>query len=162
MRPTQNGRFLDEERSGLNPEWTKMRTKSGEQGSAAIAFAFATFLVIFTAVTVYLFLAKPAWGWFPPPITEFGKQIDAQFHRTLIITGVVFVAAQLGLALALFRSRDRGQKARFFEGNSSLEFIWTLATIIMFVGLGLYGDHAWPQAPLQAAAPRHLQPDITH
>src|SRR5438445_7107543 len=116
-----------------------MRRKSGEQGSAAVAFTLATFLLIFTIVTVYLFVAK-IW-WFPPAISQFGTQIDEQFHRTLIITGIVFVLAQLGLALAIFRSRERGQKVSFFEGNSAMEFLWTLATIIMFVGLGLYGEH---------------------
>src|SRR5437879_6744517 len=136
--------FGDSVRSGLNPEWRKMRRKSGEQGSAAVAFALATFLVIFTIVTVYLFLAK-IW-WFPPAISDFGAQIDAQFHRTLIITVIVFVAAQIGLALAIFRSRDRGQKVSFFEGNSAMELIWTLATVIMFVGLGLYGEHASAEA----------------
>jgi cytochrome c oxidase subunit 2 len=119
------------------------------------------FLLIFTAVTVYLFSAKPTWGWFPPPITEFGKQIDAQFHRTLVITGVVFVLAQLGLALAIFGARDHGQKVTFFEGNSVMEFFWTLATVIMFVGLGLYGEHAWAEAHFQGAAPGALQVEIT-
>jgi cytochrome c oxidase subunit 2 len=138
-----------------------MTRKSREQGSAAIAFTFAIFLVIFTVVTVYLFLAKPAWGWFPPAITEFGKQIDAQFHRTLVITGVVFVVAQLGLALAIFRSRDHGQKVSFFEGNSAMELLWTLATVIMFVGLGLYGEHAWAEAHFQGAAAGALQVEIT-
>jgi cytochrome c oxidase subunit II len=136
-----------------------MRRKSGEQGSAAAAFTLATFLVIFTIVTVYIFLAK-IW-WFPPAISDFGNQIDAQFHRTLIITGIVFVAAQLGLALAIFRSRDRGQKASFFEGNSAMEFIWTLATVIMFVGLGLYGEHAWAEAHFIGAAPGALQLEVT-
>jgi cytochrome c oxidase subunit 2 len=141
------------------PEWRKMRRKGGEQGSAAVAFTLATFLVIFTIVTVYLFLAK-IW-WFPPAISDFGTQIDAQFHRTLIITGIVFVVAQLGLATAIFRYRDHGQKAIFFEGNSAMEFIWTLATVIMFVGLGLYGEHAWAEAHFQGAAPGALQLEIT-
>lgn len=136
-----------------------MRRKSGEQGSAATAFTLATFLTIFTIVTVYLFLAK-TW-WFPPAISAFGAQIDAQFHRTLIITGIVFIAAQLGLALAIFNSRDRGQKVSFFEGNSAMEFIWTLATITMFVGLGLYGEHAWAEAHFQGAAPGALQLEVT-
>ena len=136
-----------------------MRRKSGEQGSAAVAFTFATFLVIFTIVTVYLFLAK-IW-WFPPAISEFGHQIDAQFHRTLIITGIVFVLGQLGLALAIFRSRDQGQKVTFFEGNSAMEFIWTMATVIMFVGLGLYGEHAWAEAHFQGEAPGALEVEIT-
>ncbi len=141
------------------PERRKMTRKSEEQGSAAVAFTLATFLVMFTAVTVYLFLAK-IW-WFPPPITQFGTQIDDQFHRTLIITGVVFVAAQLGLALVIFRSRDHGQQVSFFEGNSTMEFVWTLATIIMFVGLGLYGEHAWAEAHFQGAAPGAVQVEVT-
>lgn len=136
-----------------------MRRKSGEQGSAAVAFTLATFLVIFTIITVYLFLAK-TW-WFPPAISDFGTQIDAQFHRTLIITGIVFVAAQLGLAWAIVRFRDHGQNASFFEGNSAMEFIWILATVIMFVGLGLYGEHAWAEAHFQGAAPGALQLEIT-
>ena len=136
-----------------------MKRKSGEQGSTAVAFTLALFLVVFTAITVYLFLAK-IW-WFPPAITAFGAEIDEQFHRTLLITGVVFVLAQLGLALAIFRSRDHGQKAAFFEGNSTMEFVWTLATIVMFVGLGLYGEHAWAEAHFQGAAPGALQVEIT-
>jgi cytochrome c oxidase subunit 2 len=136
-----------------------MIKKAGERGSAAVAFTFATFLVIFTGITVYLFLAK-IW-WFPPAITQFGTQIDAQFHRTLIITGIVFVLAQLGLAYAIYQSRDRGQRVSFFEGNSAMEFIWTLATVIMFVGLGLYGEHAWAEAHFQGAAPGALQLEVT-
>jgi cytochrome c oxidase subunit 2 len=138
-----------------------MKSRSGETGSTAVAFTMGVFLLIFTAVTVYLFSAKPTWGWFPPPITEFGKQIDAQFHRTLVITGVVFVLAQLGLAFAIFGARDHGQKVSFFEGNSVMEFFWTLATVIMFVGLGLYGEHAWAEAHFQGAAPGALQVEIT-
>lgn len=135
-----------------------MTRKRGEQGSAAVAFALATFLVIFTAITVYLFLAK-IW-WFPPAITQFGAEIDIQFHRTLVITGIVFVLAQLGLAYVIFQSRHR-QRASFFEGNSTMEFIWTLATVIMFVGLGLYGEHAWAEAHFQGAAPGALQLEVT-
>ena len=158
-RPSTRADHLIRVVAANRPEWRKMRRKSGEQGSAAVAFTLATFLVIFTIVTVYLFLAK-IW-WFPPAISDFGAQIDAQFHRTLIITGIVFVLAQLGLALAIFRSRDRGQKASFFEGNAVMEFIWILATVIMFVGLGLYGERAWAEAHFQGAAPGALQLEVT-
>lgn len=136
-----------------------MKRKSGEKGSTAVAFTFALFLVVFTAITVYLFLAK-TW-WFPPTITAFGAEYDAQFHRTLLITGTIFVLAQLGLALVIFRSRDHGQRVSFFEGNSTMEFVWTLATIVMFVGLGLYGEHAWAEAHFQGAAEGALQVEIT-
>jgi cytochrome c oxidase subunit II len=137
-----------------------MTRRNKEKGSA-VAFALGIFLVIFTFITVYLFLAKPSWGWFPPAITDFGNEIDAQFHRTLVITGIVFVLAQLGLALVVVRSRDRGQKVSFFEGNSTMEFVWTLATVIMFVGLGLYGEHAWAEAHFQGAAAGALQVEVT-
>ena len=42
-----------------------------------------------------------------------------------------------------------------------MEFIWTLATVIMFVGLGLYGEHAWAEAHFQGAAPGALQLEVT-
>jgi len=121
----------------------------------------ALFIVAFTFITVYLFAVHQVWRWFPPTITDFGLQIDEQFHRTLWITGVVFVLAQLGLAVAVFRFRDQGQKATFFEGNTTMEFVWTLATIVMFVGLGLYGEHAWAEAHFQGAAPGALLVEVT-
>ena len=136
-----------------------MERKNGNAGSTVVAFTFALLLVVFTVITVYFFVAK-TW-WFPDPISAFGYQIDSQFHRTLIITGVVFVLAQLGLALVIFRSRDRGQKVSFFEGNSTMELVWTLATVVMFVGLGFYGQRVWAEAHFQGAAPGALQVEVT-
>jgi cytochrome c oxidase subunit II len=138
-----------------------MKRHSPEAGSTITAFCLALFIVVFTFITVYLFAVHDVWRWFPPTITDFGSQIDEQFHRTLILTGVVFVLAQLGLAWAVYRFRDQGQKATFFEGNTRMEFVWTLATIVMFVGLGLYGEHAWAEAHFQGAAPGALQVEVT-
>src|SRR5580692_968903 len=101
-----------------------MLRRPSERGSTSIAFALAAFIIAMTIVTVYIFWAK-IW-WFPPAITNIGHEIDDQFGRTLLITGVVFVAAQFGLAYALFRFRDQGQKATYFEGNNTLEVVWTL------------------------------------
>jgi cytochrome c oxidase subunit II len=143
-----------------------MGRKNSESGSTTTAFLLSLFITIFTLATVYLFFSR-VWPftdvsvWFPPPISDFARQIDAQFHRTLIITGVVFVLAQLGLALAIFRFRDHGQKASHVEGNSTMEFVWTLATVVMFVGLGLYGEHAWAEAHFMGAAPGALVVEIT-
>jgi cytochrome c oxidase subunit II len=136
-----------------------MHRRIGEKGSTTIAFTLALIIVAFTAITVYIFAAK-VW-WFPPAISDFGTQIDSQFHRTLVITGIVFILAQLGLAWVIFRYRDQGRKVDFFEGNSPMEFIWTVATVILFVGLGLYGEHAWAEAHFQGAAPGALQVEVT-
>jgi cytochrome c oxidase subunit 2 len=136
-----------------------MLSRRPERGSTSVALAFAVFLVLMTGVTVYIFMAK-IW-WFPPAINDIGHEIDAQFARTFLITGVVFVAAQLGLALAIFKFRDRGQKASYFEGNNTMEIVWTLATVVLFVGLGLYARNAWAEVHFMGAAPGALQIEVT-
>jgi len=136
-----------------------MRRRRTERGSTSIAFSLAAFIVLMTVVTVYIFAAK-IW-WFPAPITDFGHEIDDQFMRTLIITGIVFVAAQFGLAIAIFRYRDRGQQASYFEGNNTLEVVWTLATIVLFVGLGLYARNAWAQVHFVGASQGALPIEVT-
>jgi cytochrome c oxidase subunit 2 len=136
-----------------------MLRKCTERGSTVVALSFAVFLVLMTAITVYIFMAK-IW-WFPPAITNIGHEIDAQFARTLLITGIVFVAAQFGLALAIYRFRDRGQKVAYFEGNNTMEIVWTLATVVLFVGLGLYARNAWAQVHFIGAAPGALPIEVT-
>jgi cytochrome c oxidase subunit 2 len=136
-----------------------MLSRRPERGSTSVALAFAVFLVLMTGVTVYIFMAK-IW-WFPPAINDIGHEIDAQFARTFLITGVVFVAAQLGLALAIFKFRDRGQKASYFEGNNTMEIVWTIATVVLFVGLGLYARNAWAEVHFMGAAPGALQIEVT-
>ena len=135
-----------------------MLRRRSERGSTTVALAFAVFLVLMTVVSVYLFMAKT---WFPPAITDFGHEIDAQFTRTFIITGIVFVLAQFGLALAIFKFRDRGQKVAYFEGNNTMEIVWTLATVVLFVGLGLYARSAWAEVHFQGAAPGAIPIEIT-
>jgi cytochrome c oxidase subunit 2 len=136
-----------------------MLRRSPEKGSTTVALAFAIFLVVMTVITVYIFWAK-IW-WFPPAITDFGHEIDAQFMRTLIITGVVFVAAQFGLAFAIYKFRDQGQKAAYFEGNNTMEIVWTLATVVLFVGLGLYARSAWAEVHFMGASEGALPIEIT-
>jgi cytochrome c oxidase subunit 2 len=141
------------------PGAEKMLSRRTESGSTSVAFAFALFLTFMTLATVYIFWAK-IW-WFPPAITDFGHEIDNQFTRTFVITGIVFVAAQLGLAYAIFKFRDRGQKATYFEGNNTMEIVWTLATVVLFVGLGLYARNAWAEVHFMGAAPGSLQIEVT-
>lgn len=139
-----------------------MQKRSREAGSTAIALIFSLFILFLTAVTVYLFTSKQSWNpGFPPTITAFGSLVDEQFHRTLVITGVIFVLAQLGLALAIWKFRDRGQKVVHFEGHTGMEMVWTLATLVMFVGLGIYGERAWAEARFDDAAPGALQVEVT-
>ena len=135
-----------------------MQRKNPDAGSTTVAFALALFLLCFTLLTLYLF-AKKYW-WFPEPITTFGREIDRQFMRTFLITGVVFVLSQLALGWAVFRYRDTGGRANYSHGNNTMEFLWTLATLVLFVGLGIYAERAWAEVHFRGASPGALQIEV--
>jgi len=134
------------------------RERQPNPGSAA-PILLSLLLVILVAATVFIFAARlyPA----PPPITSDGVQVDRQFDLTLYVTGVVFVLAQLGLAYAVFRFRDRGQTARFTHGSVKLETLWIFLTLVLFVGLGILGGQAWSAARLTPAPSGSLQIEVT-
>ncbi len=111
------------------------------------------------AVTVYIFAANT----YAPPaaITTVGLAVDHQYFLTLCVTGTVFILSQLGLAYAIWRFRDRGQAAHFTRGNNTMEIIWTTATIVLFLGLGLMGRKAWAEVRFTPAEANALQVEVT-
>jgi cytochrome c oxidase subunit 2 len=136
-----------------------MQMKKSGEGSTATAVFFALFLVALVVITVYVFVARlyPA----PPAITGIGNEIDQQYGRTLLVTGVVFILSQLGLAWVIFRYRDHGQRVSFTRGNDKLELAWTTATIVLFLGLGVMARHAWAQVRFTASPPDAIQVEVT-
>ncbi len=131
------------------------------KGSAVAPAILALLIAIMVCVTVYVFFTDHVWSTAPAPITAVGVQIDHQYDYTLYVTGIVFILSQLGLAYAIFRFRDRGQKATFTRGNNTLEVLWTSATIILFVGLGLLGHKAWAETRFVPAEPNAIQIEMT-
>ncbi|HKS66114.1 MAG TPA: cytochrome c oxidase subunit II [Candidatus Acidoferrales bacterium] len=133
--------------------------RAGEEGRAAAATMLAITLAVLVGIAVYFFL----WGkWGPPAaITRVGNEVDRQYRLTLAVTGAIFVVAQLGLAFAIFRYRDRGQGARYSHGNAGLEILWTSATTVIFLGLGLLGYKAWGAVRLTTAAPGAIPIEVT-
>ncbi|MFZ0523372.1 MAG: cytochrome c oxidase subunit II [Candidatus Acidiferrales bacterium] len=136
-----------------------MRIRKRASGSAATPAVLSLLLVILVGVTVYVF----ASGVYAPPpaITDVGHAIDHQYDLTLAVVAVVFILSQLGLAFAIFRFRDHGQKAHFTRGNNTMEVIWTTATVILFVGLGLMGRKAWADMRFTEAAPGAIPVEVT-
>ena len=134
------------------------RTRNRACGSAAPAF-LAILLILLVATTVFIFAARlyPA----PAPISFDAVRIDRQYNLTLYATGVAFVLAQLGLAYAGVRFRDRGQNARFVRGNVALEIFWTLLTLLVFLGLGMLGRKAWADARFTPSVSGALQVEAT-
>jgi cytochrome c oxidase subunit 2 len=131
-----------------------MGRKKANRGSAVTALMLAGLLVLLTVLTVYYFVAET---WFPPPISEFAEQVDAQFQRTLWMTGVVFVLSQLALAYAVWRFRSRGQRATYSHGNNTMEAVWTIVTAVVFVGIGVVGQKTWAALHLAEVPPEPNQ-----
>lgn len=138
-----------------------MRSQEAESGAGVTGALLALFLFVFVAITVYIYVAQ-VWP-MPPSITQVGDWIDSQYNITLWVTGIIFILAQLGLAWVVFRYRDRGQhgqRARFSHGNTTLEILWTSATLILFLVLGAMAVHAWAQVHFVSPAPDALQVDV--
>jgi cytochrome c oxidase subunit 2 len=133
--------------------------KQQARGSAAPAFLLALLLTLLVFATVYVFAAHlfPP----PPPITSIALLVDRQYNFTLYVAGVAFVLAQLGLAYAVFRFRDRGQRAHFTHGNVTMEVLWTTVTLVVFLGLAIAGRKAWAEDRYTAAEPGAIQIEVT-
>lgn len=126
------------------------RPRLSSRGSAPTSIFLAVLLALLVAATLYVFLARlyPA----PAPISHDAVLVDHQYDLTLYATGAAFLLAQLGLAYAIVRFRDRGQKARFTRGNVTLEILWTSITLLVFIGLGILGRRAWADARFAPSA----------
>jgi cytochrome c oxidase subunit 2 len=136
-----------------------IRSRQHARGTATAAFLLALVLVMLVGATVFAFAAHifPA----PAPITAAAILVDQQYSRTLYVAGAVFVLAQLGLAFAVFRFRDRGAPARFSRGNVALEILWTSITLIVFVGLAVAGRKAWAMDRYTKPAADAIQIEVT-
>ena len=69
--------------------------------------ALAVIIWILTLGSVSLFFVKK-W-WFPEAISSHAAALDRQFLLTIIIVGIAFTAAQVGLGYVVWKYRDRGQ-----------------------------------------------------
>lgn len=125
-----------------------------------MALALAVLIVLLTIVSVGIFAAH-VW-WLPIDVAQHGPPIDHQFTLTLAITGVVFVLAQLGLAWFIWKYREKkdGRKATYSHGNNKLEFTWTTAAAVLFIGLNLMGYRIWAQMYFTGAQPGAMQVEV--
>jgi cytochrome c oxidase subunit 2 len=122
-----------------------------------MALAIALVVTLITLISVGLFAAK-VW-WFPVDIVKHGPAMDHQFLITLVICGIIFVAAQLGLAYFVWKYRDKGdgRKVIYSHGNNKLELTWTLAAAVVFIGLNFMGYSIWARTHFTGASPNALR-----
>ncbi len=126
-----------------------------------MALLIALAIAAITLISSGIFWAR-VW-WFPVDISVHGPAIDRQFDVTLVVCGIIFLLAQLGLAWFVWRYRDRGdgRKVIYSHGNNRLEAVWTVAAAILFIGLNLMGYRVWAGIHFIGAAPGAMQIEVT-
>jgi cytochrome c oxidase subunit II len=136
-----------------------VRATNRARGSAPPAVLMALLLALLVAATVYMFAAHlyPA----PPPITSAAVVVDRQYNLTLYVAGAIFILAQLGLAYAVVRFRDRGQSAHFTHGNAGFEVLWASLTVLAFLFLAIMGRKAWADVRFTPAGSDAIQVEAT-
>ena len=113
-----------------------------------------------TLITAILF-ASGRW-WFPESAATHGETIDRQFVVTLIVTGVVFIAAQVALGYLIVRYRAKADReAKYTHGSNSIEVLWTVATAVLFFAMVLAGVQAFSNLYLTAAPEDAIPIEVT-
>jgi cytochrome c oxidase subunit 2 len=88
--------------------------------------------------------------------------LDRQFTITIIVVGVAFAAAQIGLGWMVWRYRSTGDRARaiYTHGSSRLEVVWTIITAVIFIGLAVMGQSVWASLHFHQAPPGSYQVEV--
>jgi cytochrome c oxidase subunit 2 len=105
---------------------------------------FGLLVVIITLVSAALF-AMHTW-WLPQDISVLGHGVDAQINDTMIGTGLLFVAAQLVLALFVWMYGDKkdGRKIKFFPGGGAAMVTFAIVIVgIEVLVLTFVGSKVW-------------------
>ncbi len=98
-------------------------------------------LVLLVVATVAFHLFSPWWF---TPIASNWTAIDTTIHISFWITGIVFIAVNLFMALAIYRYRyKKGQKAQYEPENKKLEAWLTGITAVGVAGLLAPGLFVW-------------------
>ena len=108
---------------------------------------------LITLGSVGMFVSKH-W-WFPESISQHGGAVDRQFMITIIVVGIAFAAAQIGLGWVVWKYRDSAAatRATYSHGNNRLEVVWTIVTAVIFISLAIMGQRVWASLHLHAAPP---------
>jgi cytochrome c oxidase subunit II len=116
--------------------------------------ALAVIIWIITTLSVLMFVSKK-W-WFPATISEHGPALDRQFMITILVVGVSFAAAQIGLGWMVWKYRDTGKagdRGIYTHGSNRLEVVWTVITAVVFISLAIMGQTVWASLRLHDVPP---------
>ena len=117
----------------------------------------AVLLTIITVVSAVIF-AQHIW-WPPQDISVLGSGIDHQLSETMTASGILFILAQLFLALFIWRSTDRSpeRKVKRFPGGATPMVVLVGVEILV---LSLVGSKVWASIYLAPPDPGALHIDV--
>ena len=103
--------------------------------------AMAVALILLVAGTILFHFLSPWWF---TPIASNWKMMDDTVNITFVVTGIVFVAVNVFMAVAVFRYRHRsGQRAAYSPENKKLEWWLTILTSIGVAAMLTPGLFVW-------------------
>jgi cytochrome c oxidase subunit 2 len=103
--------------------------------------ALAIALVLLVLGTLLFHFLSPWWF---TPIASNWKMMDDTVNITFVVTGIVFVAINLFMAVAVFRYRHRkGQRADYRPENKRLEWWLTIGTSVGIAAMLAPGLLVW-------------------
>ena len=80
----------------------------------------------------------------PVNVSSYGGDIDGMFMLIAWVITIVFFAVEILLVWFLFRYRARpGRKAAYMHGNSRMEVLWTGATALIVLFIGVISRGLW-------------------
>jgi cytochrome c oxidase subunit 2 len=121
----------------------------------------AVIIWIITLLSVLLFISGK-W-WFPAAISEHAPALDRQFMITIVVVGLAFTAAQIGLGWMVWKYRDTGKagdRALYSHGSNRLEVLWTVITAVVFITLAVMGQSVWASLRLNDAPAGSFQVEV--
>ena len=124
---------------------------------------FAVVVTVIALVSAAIF-ALHTW-WLPPDISTHGSRIDRQLNETMIVVGILFVAAQLALAFFVWRfgvgSAATARPVKTFPGGPTPMVV--LATVLVGIEilvLTFVGSKVWAGVYQTPPAPGALQIEV--
>jgi cytochrome c oxidase subunit 2 len=122
---------------------------------------FVIALIVITLVSTAVFILR-VW-WLPPDMSVLGPGIDRQLNETMLSAGVLFVLAQLTLAVFVWQSGGGStlRKITMFPGGATPMVVLATALVgFEILALTLVGTKIWANIFLSPAPADALHVDV--
>ena len=122
---------------------------------------FAAAVTVIALISAALFVTH-TW-WLPADVSVLGQAIDGQINETMVFTGVLFVAAQLALAMFVWQSSSGGaaRAIKVFPGGATFMVVFAIAIVsVELLSLVFVGTKVWAKIFLDPAPANAVHIDV--